>query len=161
ERVRGVAASLPPLPPAGIPIFAVAALSVAAAIAIAVPVTWSLVRHPRPAPRTAQAPVVAQSRPPAAGMERGLLGHWTFDEGPAAGPVRDHSGHGRNCTLRDREHAAECVAGRHGGALDLAGKAWLECPQPEVLTAQPSAITVAVWVKLHHFPELHAALATR
>jgi hypothetical protein len=53
------------------------------------------------------------------------------------------------------------VAGKYRGALDLRGKSWLECPQPEVSTDRPMAMTVAAWVKLRSFSDSHTALATR
>jgi RNA polymerase sigma-70 factor (ECF subfamily) len=159
QRVRAVAAAPPPLHIAPRwPIAAALAASVLTAIALP---SWLARRQPTPVPSAPAAATAIRDRAGVATLDRDLVGHWTFDEGPALGHVIDRSGNGRNCLLRDREHAAEWVAGRHGAALDFAGKAWLECPQPDLPTAEPHAITVAVWVKVRTFPDLHAALATR
>jgi RNA polymerase sigma-70 factor (ECF subfamily) len=161
QRVRSVSASLPPAaPPARWSRPLAAGLGLAAVVAIAVPLALTARRH-RPMAKPALAAATAPASVRVVDLERDLVGQWTFDEEPTTGLVRDQSGHGRDCALRDRNHDARWVTGRHGGALDLRGNAWLECPQPEVTTAQPGAITVAVWVRLRTFPELHAALATR
>lgn len=96
-------------------------------------------------------------------LQDGLTGYWRFDDGPQATVVTDQSGHGRDCTLRVRRKGVPVawVPGKFGAALDLAGNAWLDCPQPDSSTDRPVAITVSAWIKLRAFPLVHAAVATR
>jgi hypothetical protein len=93
-------------------------------------------------------------------LEGQLVGHWRFD-GVPAGVAADSSGNGRDCRVRDPSHVARLVPGHEDVGLELAGGAWLECPLPAVGSIGPMPMTVALWVNLHSFPELHAALATR
>jgi len=95
-----------------------------------------------------------------AGLDQQLAGHWRFD-GVPGGVAADSSGHGRDCRLHDPAHVARVVDGHQDVGVELAGKAWLECPLPTVASVAPAPMTVALWVNLHSFPELHAALATR
>jgi RNA polymerase sigma factor (sigma-70 family) len=110
-----------------------------------------------PVPRTTAARSPARPVIPALALERELVGHWRFDEGPGR-PIRDHSNQGRDCRLRDRRRTAEWIDGQQGGALELGAQAWLDCPQP---AADRPALSVAAWVKLKSVVAHHTALATR
>jgi RNA polymerase sigma-70 factor (ECF subfamily) len=118
-----------------------------------------------PASRPAATGSPAMPGPPVspATLAQGLLGYWTFDEGPGQRTVRDRSGNGRDCQLIRTGGAQdlEWIEGKEGAALDLARQAWLECPQPTAATDRPAAMTVAAWIKVRSFPRVHAAIATR
>ena len=90
--------------------------------------------------------VLAQPAPPSS-LERGLVGHWRFDE-TAGRLATDNSGHGNHCLLRRRPAAAAWAHGRTGGAIQLEGDGWLECP-PSASLARPSVeLSVAAWMRL-------------
>jgi RNA polymerase sigma-70 factor (ECF subfamily) len=120
-------------------------------------------RASAPVARDRSEPAAPGPRAPGAAPAAGdpsLIGYWSFDE-PALWIV-DRSNNRRDCLLNKRDPAqAFTEEGRVGGALDLAGQGWLVCAQPVVSTEAPSAMTVAAWVKLHSFPQVHAALVTR
>jgi RNA polymerase sigma factor (sigma-70 family) len=173
-RARGLTLSAPPPAPAAPWLHpAVGGLALVAAItcalALVLPRT-SAGRFPaasRPEtsrPRPAL-PVTAPSGPPPrmkiAAVERdeALSGYWAFDG--LRSLTHDLSGNGSHCRLRGRSAAAAFTQGRHGGALDLAGKGWLECPQMPTSTVRPAPLTVAAWVKLHSLQPHNVALATR
>jgi RNA polymerase sigma-70 factor (ECF subfamily) len=79
---------------------------------------------------------------------RGLVGHWTFDG--AGGVVRDLSGGGNDCLVRSTDGAAHArsIAGVSGQALDLDGKAWLECPHADRLARLGTELTISLWVRI-------------
>jgi RNA polymerase sigma-70 factor (ECF subfamily) len=125
------------------PSMVVGALAAAAIVAVVA------IGRPHP-PRRAPAPVaVAPPAPPAApapALERGLVGHWTFDE-RAGAVARDLSGRGNDCRLRELDPAAAWVPGARGGAVDLGTKGWLECPQDPAPAGGRVALSVSAWVK--------------
>ena len=115
--------------------------ALAGAVTIAVVPARRKTAIPHAAPLALAAPPAPQPD-----LRRGLVGQWRFDD-PAGSPsVRDSSGHGNDCRLRDLDAAGAFVAGVHGQALRLAPHGWLSCPQPR-LAASAGEITVAAWVK--------------
>jgi sialidase-1 len=106
--------------------------------------------HPRPAVRAA----------PAAGLERGLLGYWRFDEAPGSVAARDLSGGRNDCVLRRLDPGTVWTPGKIGGALALDGHGWLECPQVQSLSALSNELTIAAWVtRGSALPRYHAVVA--
>jgi hypothetical protein len=82
-----------------------------------------------------------------ASLAHGLVGHWRFDE-TAGRLATDHSGNGNHCLLRRRPAIAAWAPGRTGGAIQLEGDGWLECP-PSASLARPSVeLSVAAWMRL-------------
>jgi RNA polymerase sigma-70 factor (ECF subfamily) len=91
--------------------------------------------------------------------ETGLVGFWRFDE--AGGTIaHDLSGHGRHCVLRHADPRAAWTTGAVGGAVDLAGSGWFECPSLAPATAA-GATTVALWVKVGRPLPGHHAFVTQ
>jgi hypothetical protein len=86
-----------------------------------------------------------------------LVGYWRFDEVQAGKGARDFSGNGTDCTLHGDESAlADSAArvdgpqvegGSLGGSVTLAGRTWLECPQPRFHADRSTELSVAVWVR--------------
>jgi RNA polymerase sigma factor (sigma-70 family) len=93
-------------------------------------------------------------------LDVGLVGSWPLDDGPGSGLVHDVSGQGRHCRMHDIAPPAAWIRGVRGGALDLAGRGWLECPLPETPAGSPVELTVAAWVR-RSSTATPAALATR
>jgi RNA polymerase sigma-70 factor (ECF subfamily) len=112
------------------------------------------------APELTALPEPERAPAPAVALAQEVAGHWRFDDERGL-IARDDSGSRRDCLLHDLDPAAAWTAGRHGGAIDLHGQGWLECPQPEASTATATALSISVWVKLRSFPKVHAAVATR
>jgi hypothetical protein len=86
---------------------------------------------------------------PTAAAERtettsGLIGYWRFEEG-AGGVARDASGNHNDCLLRGLP--ARWTVGPLGGALELTGDNWLECPKVDAAAKLSRELTIAVWVK--------------
>jgi RNA polymerase sigma-70 factor (ECF subfamily) len=79
---------------------------------------------------------------------RGLVAHFSFDESPGGTIARDGSGRGNDCAVRGRRPAGvDWRSGRQGGAIDLNGYGWLECPPVADMTALDDEVTIAAWVK--------------
>ena len=129
-------------------------------------------RAARPAATTAALASVAPRRPAAllapeadpaptatADLQRGLVGYWRFDDGYGSPAARDLSGHGTDCQLRNLDPASDWVDGRMGGAVNLTGRGWLECPDPRF--GRSPDLTVAAWVKRPTGLRGMRALATR
>jgi hypothetical protein len=124
--------------------------------------------RPAPLPRASSIPAFRAVTAAAPGhrlvtpveLGRGLTGYWPFDDAPGSKVIRDISGAGRDCILHDKAGAAVTVTGVAGAALDLKGKAWLECPQPAVNRETAVAITVAAWVR-RTAQQTPGAIATR
>jgi RNA polymerase sigma factor (sigma-70 family) len=76
----------------------------------------------------------------------GLIGYWGFEDG-AGNVVRDASGNGNDCLLRGLPGSARWTDGPIGGALELTGDNWLECPRLDAVTQLSRELTVALWVK--------------
>ena len=111
--------------------------------------------RPRPAP------VVARSRP-AVDLRAGLVGYWPFDDPPGSPVARDRSGAGLPCLLHDLDPWRAWTTGAVGGAVDLRGGGWLECPQPAVAAGRPAPdMTVMVRVKAALTEAAHGAVVTR
>jgi RNA polymerase sigma-70 factor, ECF subfamily len=94
-----------------------------------------------------------------ADLRRGLIGYWRFDDGYGSSAARDGSGHGTDCQLRGLDPTADWVDGRMGGALNLTGRGWLECPDPRF--GRGPDLTVAAWVKRPDGQRGMRVLATR
>ena len=93
---------------------------------------------------------LADAGPPpieAGGLHRGLLGYWRFDDGRGNTLARDLSGRGNDCQLRGRDGGWAWTEGPLGGAIELTGQGWLECPRVEGLAALSSELTIAMWMK--------------
>jgi RNA polymerase sigma-70 factor, ECF subfamily len=103
--------------------------------------------------------IAAAEAPRGAGLSRGLIGYWRFDEAPGSPAARDLSGHGTDCHLRGLDTDRAWVGGRLAGAVNLTGLGWLECPDPR-FGAGPD-LTVAVWVKRTRAQAGLRVLATR
>jgi hypothetical protein len=117
--------------------------------------TRALDRPARPLALTAAAPW-----PTPVALAQGLLAWWRLDDGPGSTVAGDSSGRGRPCQIHDLMAPAAWVEGVRGRALELGGRAWLECPQPETAAGQPLEITIAAWVR-RSAPTIPAAIATR
>jgi RNA polymerase sigma-70 factor (ECF subfamily) len=104
----------------------------------------AIVLAPRLRPRATVA-----SPAKAASVTRGLVGYWRFDETDGS-VAADGSGHGNHCVLRRRtpEAAPSWAPGRVGGALQLEGDGWLECPRSASLALSSVELSVAAWVRL-------------
>jgi RNA polymerase sigma-70 factor, ECF subfamily len=114
------------------------------------------------APRLATAPGLAPPAPdaPAAlDLGAGLVGYWRFDDGAGSDSARDHSGNHVDCRLRGLDPRRDWVAGKRGGAVNLTGAGWLECPDPPF--GREPDLTVAVWVQRTRAPRGHRVLAAR
>jgi hypothetical protein len=130
---------------------AFAALSLALAFLAALPAATA----PPPPSTVAVGPAwphrrpVSPDPPPAVGLA-GLVGAWRLDDGPASAVARDGSGLGNDCRLHDLDLDRAWVDGPHGGALELGGEGWLECPQPALPAGSPPPpMTIALWVRRH------------
>jgi RNA polymerase sigma factor (sigma-70 family) len=82
-----------------------------------------------------------------AGLSRGLLAFWRFDDAFGSSVARDQSGNGNECTLRNLDPNTPWTDGQHGGAIALDGHGFLKCPQIETWTRIASDVTVAAWVR--------------
>jgi hypothetical protein len=132
------------------------ALSAALAIAIAALAIIPLQGAARHAPKPAAA--LGAGSPSLAG----LVGYWPLDDPPGSSIARDRSGHGRDCILRNADPARAWSAGSIGGALDLRGGGWLECPQPPLPARRPPpSMTVMARVLRADVSAAHSAVATR
>jgi RNA polymerase sigma factor (sigma-70 family) len=76
----------------------------------------------------------------------GLVGHWSFDDG-AGSVASDESGNGNDCLIRGAEGTQRWTEGPVGGALELTGAVWLECPRVAALAALSQEVTIALWVE--------------
>ena len=131
--------------------------------AVSQPVTPVAPAEPRPLPaarRLSGTPVftslpAAGLPPPAdtmpggatASLSRGLVGYWRFDDGYGSLTARDLSGNGNDCHLRRLDPSAAWTDGRLGGAVNLQGTGWLECPRVEALARLSREITISLWVR--------------
>jgi RNA polymerase sigma-70 factor (ECF subfamily) len=82
-------------------------------------------------------------------LERGLVGHWSFDDDPA-GLALDRSGHDNSCRLQDadgRATSGRFVDGISGLALQLDGRRFLTCARAEPLAGLRTAVTISLWVR--------------
>ena len=95
----------------------------------------------------AVSPALAAGRPAPAPPARGLVGRWSFDDGPGSAMARDSSGNGHPCLLRDLDEKTAWVSGPLGGALDLGRSGWLECPLPPTRAGGPIELSMALWIK--------------
>jgi hypothetical protein len=97
----------------------------------------------------------------AAGLSRGLVGYWRFDDGAGSTHARDFTGFGNDCLLRKLDPATSWTDGPLAGALSFDGQGWLECPRVEALAKLSSEMTIAVWTKRTGQRQSVRALATR
>jgi hypothetical protein len=102
-----------------------------------------------PTPRTWQPPAAppAPALPEASRLPPGPIAHWSFDDGNGSRVVRDGSGNGGDCFLRGPEGAHRWTDGITGGALELTGETWVECPQLKRLAGLSRELTIALWIK--------------
>jgi hypothetical protein len=101
-------------------------------------------KAPLPAPAVG-APVAGEAT--AAGLSRGLLGYWRFEE--LAGLVRDQSANHLDCQGHKLDLGRAGVDGVAGRALRFDGYGYLECGQPESVTRIGEAMTVAGWINFN------------
>jgi len=99
--------------------------------------------------------------PPPDPLARGLIAHWRFDEQPGNQLAGDASGNARTCLLHDLDPGAAWVPGVVGGAIDLGGRGWLECPMPEARAGQPMEVSITAWIKRHRWQASNRVLFTR
>ena len=119
---------------------------------------------PAPLPASASGPgdrLVGLAAARAASLSRGLVGYWRFDDGEGSAGARDLSGNGNHCLLRGPEGPARWTRGRVGGALELTGVNWLECPEVAPLARLGREITIALWVKRTGTEQALRALVSR
>lgn len=120
----------------------------------------ALVRWRAPAFADQARPTRAADR--ASTLEVGLAGYWRFDDGPGSRIARDHSSTRADCQMRrNADPQGDWVAGRHGGALSMRARGWLECPPAAFRSAISSEMTVATWVKRNPEQGSLRALVTR
>src|SRR6185436_3654089 len=84
--------------------------------------------------------------PVRSGPAPGLVGHWTFDDGPGSALARDSSGRGNDCFLRRLDPQQAWRPGALADGLGFAGNGWLECPRSSALDGLTSELTIAAWV---------------
>jgi hypothetical protein len=93
-------------------------------------------------------------------LGRGLVGYWRFDEPAGSRFARDLSGHGMDCELHELDPAIHWVPGVMGGAINVNGRGWLECPQVSGLASITRELTVAAWVHMDRLrPDLASVVA--
>jgi RNA polymerase sigma-70 factor (ECF subfamily) len=114
------------------------------------------VRPPRLSPATILL-ATSGAAPAAPSLAQGLVGYWRFDDGTGSAAARDLSGHATDCLARGPQ--VEWTAGRFGGAINLTGHGWLECPDPR-FGGSPD-LTVAAWVKRPRAQRGMRVIATR
>jgi RNA polymerase sigma-70 factor (ECF subfamily) len=85
---------------------------------------------------------------PAGPLARGLVARWAFDEPSGSRVARDAAGGGVDCELHELPPGSHWVAGVKGGAIDIAGRGWLECPNVKPLAGLSREVTVAAWVRM-------------
>ncbi|MHC4503614.1 MAG: PA14 domain-containing protein, partial [Planctomycetota bacterium] len=87
-------------------------------------------------------------RPPqTVDLERGLVGHWEFDEGEGT-TARDSSGRGRRATLHKTDAAGAWGDGMMGKALKLDGvDDHVTLANVPDIHANPGRFTVAAWIR--------------
>ncbi|MHC4504345.1 MAG: protein kinase domain-containing protein, partial [Planctomycetota bacterium] len=101
--------------------------------------------HLRP-PAGRGGPVVAAATADALG--RGLVGHWTFDEGKGA-TARDSSGQGNDGAIKG---GAKRTKGKIGGALDLDGSSGQVSVPDSASVSLTGDLTVAAWINARRWP---------
>jgi poly(3-hydroxybutyrate) depolymerase len=90
-------------------------------------------------------------------LARGLIGHWTFDEGEGT-VAHDSSGRGNHGEIAG---GARWARGRIGGALDFDGTDdFVSIPNEDSFDI-PGVITVAAWVKIDSFTRNWQAIVTK
>jgi RNA polymerase sigma-70 factor (ECF subfamily) len=117
--------------------------------------SFILPARPRePSPPTTEPPPV---------QERGLVGHWRFDEGAGSSVARDFSGAGNDCIVRSRNPRVSdgWIDGAFGGGLALDGQRWLECPHVQRLAQLGGELTIGLWIKVPPGPRVRQVLVTR
>ena len=97
------------------------------------------------------------------GLAREVTGHWRFDDGPGSFRAHDSSPLANHCLIRNLDPDTAWVDGAHGGAVELDGNGWLECPQPELPTGtSPPPLSIAVWTRRKTLKmNVNAALVSR
>jgi RNA polymerase sigma-70 factor (ECF subfamily) len=127
------------------------AFVVAAALtaAVAVLAWWPRLRRD-PGSRRHVAALAAPAAP-AVDLGRGVVAHWSFDEGDGAPMVRDRSGQGNDCQLRQLDPEDDRIDGVVGGAMRLPGGGWLECPATPAFDRLSGAMSISAWVMRPEF----------
>jgi hypothetical protein len=95
-------------------------------------------------------PPDATPTPPRDPLRRGLLGHWTFDEGSSS-EASDASGHGHHAALFGCPPAGPRPPGLVGGALRGPG-CWGEIAATPAIDGVTTELTIAAWVFLDAKP---------
>jgi hypothetical protein len=109
--------------------------------------------EPKPPP-TPRAP--AASAASATAINRGLVGHWTFDEGRGT-VAMDMSGKGANGTVK----GGTWTRGRIGGALEFDGTSDHVTVANESNFDITSTITVAAWIRADSFTRFFQAIVCK
>ena len=99
--------------------------------------------------------------PPRPSPPPGLIGRWTFDDGPGSAVARDSSGRGNDCLLEHLDPQSAWRPGALGEGLAFADNGWLECPRTEALNRLGSELTIAAWVTRGKLLPAYHALVTR
>ena len=67
--------------------------------------------------------------------------------------ARDDSGERNDCQLRQLDPTRGWTRGALGGALELDGKSWLECPSSGAFARLDGELSIAVWIRRQGPPE--------
>jgi hypothetical protein len=94
-----------------------------------------------------------------AGLQRGLVGYWRFDQ-PKGALGRDLSPRANHCELRGRHPNRAVVDGPLASAVSL-GSVWFECQRPAVASAADNAMTVSAWIRPSQIRKFHGALVSQ
>ena len=97
---------------------------------------------------------------PSAGLGRGLVGYWRFDDARGSAVARDLSSSAHDCVLHGLDPDTAWVKGAFGGAIRLGARTWLECPQP-VSHGPALELTITAWTKRTTMRDYHGAIASR
>jgi hypothetical protein len=81
-----------------------------------------------------------------AGLSRGLVGLWHFDDAIGSTVASDSSGNGNDATLVGLDPALAWVTGRQGGALAPSGLGYASVPDSPSIDSITAQVTLAAWV---------------
>jgi hypothetical protein len=82
------------------------------------------------------------------GLLDGLVGCWRLDDGAGSTVAFDSSGHGNHGAVHDLDPAAAWIAGRSGGALNIAHTGWVQVAPSPSIDSISDQITATAWVDL-------------
>ena len=81
-----------------------------------------------------------------AGLRRGLVGLWHFDDAPGSKLALDSSGNGNDATLVGLDPTLAWVAGRQNGALNTNGLGYASVADSDSIDSITTQTTLAAWV---------------